>query len=120
MEKEAKSQVRKEEQDNRLFFLVSKDLIQLLVYGLNPITPRPLPKNKKRDDSIFINVFYDLEITPDIYAETVIGRPRVKNICSEQRKRYIKKRKIPLGWLVQDDGELVEKEVKEKVLEVRT
>ncbi len=24
-----------------------------LIYGPNPVTPRPLPKNKKQDDSIF-------------------------------------------------------------------
>ncbi len=49
-EKEAKSQARKEKQDDRLFFLVSKDLMRLgpdLIYGPNPVTPPLLPKNKK-------------------------------------------------------------------------
>ncbi len=29
-----------------------------LIYGPNPVTPRSLPKNKKQDDSIFYNAFY--------------------------------------------------------------
>ena len=45
-----------------------------LIYGPNLVTPRSLPKNKKRDDSIFQNAFYDLlQITPDIFEETVRG-----------------------------------------------
>ena len=66
-EKEAKTQARKEKHDNRLFFFVSKDLMLLepdLIYGSNPVTPRFLPKNKNRDNSIFQHAFYDfLQIT---------------------------------------------------------
>ncbi len=45
-----------------------------LIYGPNLVTPQLLPKNKKQDGSIFQNAFYDLlQITPDIFEETVIG-----------------------------------------------
>lgn len=104
MEKEAKSQVRKQKQDNRLFFLVSKDLMQLLVYGLNPITPRPLPKNKKRDDSIFQDVFYDLlQISYSRYfcGDSYRATPGQKHLF--RAKEY----------------KIIEKEEKEKVLAVR-
>ncbi len=40
-EKEAKSKARKKKPDDRLFFLVSKDLMRLgpdLIYGPNPVT----------------------------------------------------------------------------------
>ena len=89
-EKEAKSQARKEKQDDRLFFLVSKDLMRLgpdLIYGPNPVTPQPLPKNKKQDGSIFQNAFYNLlQITPDIFEETVIGDLRSKTSARDKRK----------------------------------
>ena len=43
-----------------------------LIYGPDPVTSRSLPKNKKRDDSIFQNAFHDLlQITPNIFEETV-------------------------------------------------
>ena len=120
-EKEAKSQARKEKQDDRLFFLVSKDLMRLgpdLIYGPNPVTPRPLPKNKKQDDSIFQNAFYDLlQITPDIFEETVMGELGSKTSARNKGKGVSRKKKT--AGLVQDDGELVEKGKKEKVLEVR-
>ncbi len=120
-EKEAKSQARKEKQDDRMFFLVSKDLIRLgpdLIYGPNPVAPRSLPKNKKQDDSIFQNAFYDLlQITPDIFEETVMGELRSKTSAWNKRKSVSRKKKT--AGLVQDDGELVEKGEKENVLEVR-
>ena len=120
-EKEAKSQARKEKQDDRLFLLLSKDLMRLgpgLIYGPNPVTPRLLPKNKKRDDSMFRNAFYDLlQITPDIFAETVTGDPKSKTPVQAKGKGVSKKKNT--AGLVQDDGKLVEKEEKEKVLGVR-
>ncbi len=95
-EKEAKSQARKEKQDDWLFFLVSKDLIRLrpaLIYGPNPVTPRPLPKNKKQDDSIFQNAFYDLlQIIPDIFEETVIGDLGSKTSARDKRKDVSRKK----------------------------
>ncbi len=110
-EKEAKSQARIEKQDDRLFFLVSKDLMRLgpdLIYGPNPITPRLLPKNKKQDDSIFQNAFYDLlQITPDIFEETIIDDLGSKTSARDKRKCVSRKKNI--AGLVQDDGELVEK-----------
>ena len=76
-EKEARSQVRKEKQNYRLFSQVSKDLMRLgpdLIYGPDLVTARSLPKNKKRDDSIFQNAFHDLlQITTHIFEETVEG-----------------------------------------------
>lgn len=43
-------------------------------YEPNFVTPRPLPKNKKRDDFIFRDAFQDLlRITPGIFQETVVG-----------------------------------------------
>ncbi len=98
MEKEAKSLARKEKQDDRMFFLVSKDLMRLapdLIYGPNPVTPRSLPKNKKRDNSIFQNAFSDLlQITPDIFEEKVMGklgsktstRNKGKGVCIKKEK----------------------------------
>ncbi len=118
--KEAKSKAGKEKQNDRLFFLVSKDLIQLgldLIYGTNPVTSRPLPKNKKQDNSIFQNAFYDLlQITTDIFEDTVIGDLGSKTSTWDKRKD-VSRRKNTAG-LVKDDGELVEREKKKKVLEV--
>ncbi len=54
--KEAKVEARKQKQDDRFFFQVSKDLMQLgpdVIYGPNFVIPQSLPRNKKRDDSIF-------------------------------------------------------------------
>ena len=100
-EKEAKSQAKKEKQDDRLFFLVSKDLMRLgpdLIYGPNPVISCLLPKNKKRDDSIFQNAFYGLlQITPDIFAEPVIGNLGSKKSVQSKGKG-ISRRKIPLSW----------------------
>ena len=115
--KEAKSQARKEKRDDRLFLLLFKDLMRLglgLIYGLNPVTPRLLPKNKKQDDSIFRNVFYGLlQITPDIFAEIVTGDPKSKTPVQAKRKSVSKKKNT--AGLVQDDRKLIEKEEKEKI-----
>ena len=120
-EKEAKSQAKKEKQDDRLFFLASKDLMRLgpdLIYGPNLVTPLSLPKNKKRDDSIFQNAFYDLLlITPDIFEETVMGDLGPKTSARNKGNGILRKKNT--AGLVQDDRELVEKGEKEKVLEVR-
>ncbi len=120
-EKEAKSLAKKKKQDDRLFFLVSKDLMRLgpdLIYGLNPVTPRSLPKNKKQDDSIFQNAFSNLlQITPDIFEERVTGDLGSKT--SARNKEKGASRIIKITGLVKDDRELVEKEEKGKVLEIR-
>ncbi len=120
-EKKANSQARKEKQDDRLFLLVSKVLMRLgpdLIYRPNPVTPRPFPKNKKQNDSIFQNAFTNLlQITPDIFEETIIGDLRSKTFVRDKRKGVSRKKNT--AGLVHDDGELVEKEEKEKVLEVR-
>lgn len=80
--------------------MVSKDLMRLgpdLIYGSNPVTPCLLPKNKKQDDSIFKNAFYDLcQITPDIFAETILGDPDSKTSVRAKGK-VCQERKIPLG-----------------------
>ena len=120
-EKEAKSQAKKGKQDDRLFFLVSNDLMRLgpeLICGPKPVTPCLLPKNKKRDDSIFQNAFYDLlQITPDIFAEPVISDLGSKKSVRSKGKGVSRKKNT--AGLVQDDGELVEKEEKEGGLGVR-
>ena len=88
-----------------------------MIYGPNLVTPRLLPKNKKRDDSIFQNAFYDLlQITPDIFAKTVIGDPKSKTPIQAKGKGVSKKKNT--AGLVQDDRKLVEKKEKEKVLGV--
>ena len=88
-----------------------------LIYGPNPATPRLLPKNKKRDDLIFQNAFYDLlQITPDIFAETVIGDLKSKASVQTKGKGVSKKKNT--ARLVQDDRKLVEREENEKVLGV--
>ncbi len=89
-----------------------------LIYGFNPVTPRSLPKNKKQDDSIFQNAFSNLlQITLDIFEERVIGDLGSK--ASARNKEKSVSRIIKTTWLVKDDRELVEKEEKEKVLDIR-
>lgn len=45
-----------------------------LIYKSSLVSPYFLQKNKKQDDFLFQNAFYDFfQITPDILAETVIG-----------------------------------------------
>ncbi len=55
-EKKAKVEARKQKPNDQFFFQVSNDLMRValdLIYGLNLVIPQSLPKNKKRDDSIF-------------------------------------------------------------------
>ncbi len=73
-----------------------------LIYGPNPVIPRPLPKNKKQDNSIFQNAFYDfLRITPDIFEETVIGDLRSNKSAWDKRKGVSRKKNTTR--LVKDD-----------------
>ena len=120
-EKEAKSQAKKEKQDDRVFSLVLKDLIRLgpdLIYGSSPVSPRLLQKNKKRDDSIFQNAFHELlQITPDIFAETVTGDPKSKTSIQTKGKGPSKKKNTSV--LVQDDEKLVDRGEQEKFSGVR-
>ena len=87
-EKEAKSQAKKEKQDDQVFSLVLKDLIQLgpnLIYGSSLVSSRLSQKKKKRDDPIFQNAFHNLfQITPDIFAEMVTGDPKLKTSGFDQ------------------------------------
>lgn len=47
---------------------------------------------------MFQNAFYELlQITPDIFAKTVIGDPKSKILLKPKEKMY-QKRKILLGW----------------------
>ncbi len=95
-EKEAKSQAKKEKRDDRLFFLVSRDLMRLgpdLIYRPNPVTPRPLLKNKKQNDSIFQTAFYDfLQMTSDNFEEIVIGDLGSKTSAQDKRKDISRKK----------------------------
>ena len=94
-EKEAKSQAKKEKQDDWLFFLISKNLIQLLpdlIYGLHPVIPRHLSKNKKQDDFIFQNDFYNLlQFILNIFVETVIGDLGLKKSVQSKGKSVSRK-----------------------------
>ena len=88
-----------------------------LIYGPNTVTPRSLPKNKKRDDSIFQNAFHNLlQIIPHIFEETVGGDLGSKTSARNKGKGASRKKNT--NALVQGDVELVG-EGKEKVLEVR-
>ena len=120
-EKEAKSQAKKEKQDDRVFSLVLKDLMRLgpdLIYGSSLVSPRLLQKNKKRDDSIFQNAFYDLlQITPDIFAETVTGDSKSKTSIQTKGKGVLKKKNT--AGLVQDDEKLVDGGEQEKFSGIR-
>ncbi len=119
-EKEDKVEARKQKQDNRFFFQVSKDLMQLgpdLIYGPNLVIPQSLPKNKKRDNSIFRDAFQDLlQISPNIFEETDFGDPDLK-LPVQNKGKGVSKKKNTTG-LVQGDVELIE-ERREEVLEVR-
>ena len=120
-EKEARSQVRKEKQNDRLFSQVSKDLMRLgpdLIYGPYLVTSRSLPKNKQRDDSIFQNAFHDLlHIIPHIFEETVEGDLGFKKTALNKGKCISRKKYTT--ELVQGDVEIVGNGEKEEVLEVR-
>lgn len=79
-----------------------------LIYGPNPVTPHLLPKNKKRDDTMFQDAFHDLlQITPDIFAEAIIGGPKLKTPVQTKGKGVSKKKNT--AGSVQDDEMLVEK-----------
>ncbi len=88
--KEVKSQAKKAEDDNELFLFVSIDLIQFrphLIYWPNLVTPCLLTKNKIQNDSIFQHVFYILlQITPDIFAETVTIDFKSKTLAKTKEK----------------------------------
>ena len=84
-----------------VIFQVSKDLMRLgpdLIHGLNLVTPPSLPQNKKRDDSIFRDAFQDLlQITPDIFQETVVGDLGSKMPAQHKGNGVSRKKKL-LGW----------------------
>lgn len=88
-----------------MFFLVFKDLIQLgsnLIYKSNLVVPQSLSKNKKQDNSIFQNIFYNfLQIISVIFKEIVINDLRLK-ISVWNNKIDILKKKNSTG-LVQND-----------------
>ena len=77
-----------------------------LIYRPNPVTPRSLPKNKKRDDSIFRDAFQDLQISPNIFEETVSGDLGL-NIPAQNKGKGVSRKKNTTGW-VQGDVELIE------------
>lgn len=120
-EKEAKVEARKQKQDDRFFFQVSKDLMRLgpdLIYGPNLVAPRSLPKNKKRDDSIVQDAFQDLlQISPNIFEETIPGNLGLK-ITAQNKGKGVSRKKNTTG-LVQGDIELIEEGEEEEVLDVR-
>ena len=120
-EKEAKVEARKQKRNDRFFFQVSKDLMRLgpdLIYGPNLVAPRSLPKNKKRDDSIFQDAFQDLlQISPNIFEETISGDLGLK-IPTQNKGKGVPRKKNTTG-LVQGDVELIEEGREEEVLEVR-
>lgn len=73
-----KLQARNKKQNDWLFFLISKDLMQL---GPNSVIPHLLPKNKNVNNFLFQNTFYKLlQIIPDIFAEIVIDNPKSKTL----------------------------------------
>ncbi len=89
-----------------------------LIYGSNLVIPQSLPKNKKRDDSIFRDTFQDLlQISPNIFEETVLGDPGLK-LPVQNKGKGVSRKKNTTG-LVQGDVEMIEKRREEEVLEVR-
>ena len=120
-EKEAKVEVRKQKQDDWFFFQVSKELMRLgldLIYGLNLVISQSLPRNKKQDDSIFRDAFQDfLQISPNIFEETVLGDPGLKLLVQNKGKSVSRKKNTTR--LVKGDVELIEERREEEVLEVR-
>ncbi len=75
-----------------------------LIYRPSLVTPRSLPKNMKRDDSIFPNAVSDLlQITPDILEEKVMCDLDSKTSARNKGKGVSRKKKT--AGLVQDDGE---------------
>ena len=120
-EKEAKVEARKQKQDDRFFFQVSKDLMRLgpdLIYGPNLVAPQSLPKNKNRDNSTFQDAFQDLlQISPNIFEETISGDLGLK-IPAQNKGKGVSRKKNTTGF-VQGDTELIEEGRGEEVLEVR-
>ncbi len=120
-EKEAKVEVRKQKQDDWFFFQVSKELMRLgldLIYGLNLVISQSLPRNKKQNDSIFRDAFQDfLQISPNIFEETVLGDPGLKLLVQNKGKSVSRKKNTTR--LVKGDVELIEERREEEVLEVR-
>ena len=120
-EKEAKVEARKQKQDDRFFFQVSKDLMRLgpdLIYGPNLVAPQSLPKNKNRDNSTFQDAFQDLlQISPNIFEETISGDLGLK-IPAQNKGKGVSRKKNTTGF-VKGDTELIEEGRGEEVLEVR-
>ena len=68
-----------------------------LIYRPNPITPRFLSKNKKQDDFIFQNIFYNfLQITQIFLLKQLQATPSQKYLFKPKEKMY-QNRKILLG-----------------------
>ena len=89
-----------------------------LIYGPNLVIPQSLPKNKKRDDSIFWDAFQDLfQISQNIFEETDLEDPGLK-LPVQNKGQGVSRKKNTTG-LVQGDIELIEERRKEEVLEVR-
>ena len=88
-----------------------------LIYRPNSLTPRSLPKNKKRVDYIFENAFPTFSDYTRSFWREGHEWASVKYICLEQKKDV--SRKIKTSGLVKDDGELIKIGKKEKVLEVQ-
>lgn len=89
-----------------------------LIYGPNLMVPRSLPKNKKRDDSIFQDAFQNLlQISPNIFEETISGDLGLK-IPAQNKGKGVSRKKNTTG-LVQGDVKLIEEWREEDILEVR-
>ncbi len=88
-----------------------------LIYGPNLVISQSLPKNKKRDDSIFRDAFQDLQISPNIFEETVLGDPGLQ-LPVQNKGKGVSRKKNTTG-LEQGDVELIEERREEEVLEVR-
>lgn len=89
-----------------------------LIYGPNIVAPRSLPKNKKRDDSIFRDAFQDLlQISPNIFEETVSGDLGL-NLPAQNKGIGVSRKKNTTGW-VQGDVELIEEGREEEISDVR-
>lgn len=64
-------------------------------------------KNKKQDDFIFQNSFYNLlQITPDIFVEIVTGNSKSKTSIQTKAKGLLKNKNT--AGLVQKDEKLID------------
>ena len=119
--KKVEKKLRQKQKDrNRMieFFFRYQKIGPDLIYGPNLVPPRSLPKNKKRDDSIFRDAFQDLlRITPDIFQETFVGGLGLK-IPAQNKGKGVPTKKKTTG-LVQGDVGLMEEVREEEVLQVR-